>query len=180
MSVESWARRASGLLVPTMGFAHPLGRFQPCAEPCCEKNCEDCGETMINGIWVDIPPLVNNGCVNCEDIEMTSFWLSGTNCGAGSSTHYTILCDPEYVWLMPYWFLSVSYVVRGPLYKCFLRCEMIWHSLTGTLASRSYWELELTSFADPLDHYLPFLETIPNEFGAVYCDAEGTEIHVYI
>ena len=36
MSVESWARRASGLLVPTMNFANPLGRFQPCAGSCCD------------------------------------------------------------------------------------------------------------------------------------------------
>lgn len=43
MSVESWAKRASGLLVPTMSFANPLGRWQPCAGSCCvEDPCLAC------------------------------------------------------------------------------------------------------------------------------------------
>ena len=49
MSVESWARRASGLLVPTMGFAdHPLGRWQPCVGPCCGKTC--CMQVVFSSV----------------------------------------------------------------------------------------------------------------------------------
>ncbi len=75
MSVESWARRASGLLVPTMGFANPLGRFQPCPDgDCCPPcfTCSDCYNGTIPGaLWVDLPLWSNSLCPNCADFEQT-------------------------------------------------------------------------------------------------------------
>jgi len=82
MSVESWARRASGLLVPTLGFAHKLGRFQPCVGPCCGEEpvtCSVCPEgTAPAALEITIAGVTNNDCSNCGDISAASHVIPAT------------------------------------------------------------------------------------------------------
>lgn len=68
MSVESWARRASGLLVPRMSLANPLGRFQVCPPgECCDPvyECQYCAGSGVNApafMQVDVAGVSDNGC----------------------------------------------------------------------------------------------------------------------
>ena len=73
MSVENWARRASGLLLPMRSLAAPW-RFLPC-ESCCfsPTSCNDCYDgTLPSTITVDLPALADGiweGC--CDGFENT-------------------------------------------------------------------------------------------------------------
>ena len=76
MSIESWARRASGLLVPTIGFAdHPLGRWQPCVGPCCEGGpCIVCGhpenpDTGPAQLEIELSGFSSTGDAKCPDCD---------------------------------------------------------------------------------------------------------------
>ena len=67
MSAENWLTRSSGLVVPAMGFANPLGRFQPCGsgEDCCEEiiDCNICdNDAMPQQLDVTVSGVLNAGC----------------------------------------------------------------------------------------------------------------------
>ena len=96
MSVESWARRASGLLVPTAGFAnHPLGRFQPCVGPCCEEGvvCNQCLNNLAPEQLEVTVTGVTSGLCNCSSLNGTFVldWQGGYSCtwcvSAGGGGH---------------------------------------------------------------------------------------------
>ena len=79
MAAENWLQRASGLVVPAMGFAdHPLGRWQPCVGPCC-------------GSWED------PGCTYCSDgmPRYLEVLLSGTS---GMDGTHVIEASAPCVW----------------------------------------------------------------------------------
>lgn len=69
MSVESWARRASGLLVPTRSFAnHPLGRWQPCVGPCCDCSNPACKDGLAPCcLEVEISGIIDDTCTECNE-----------------------------------------------------------------------------------------------------------------
>lgn len=74
MSVQTWARRVSGLLVPRMSLANPLGRFQVCPPgECCECDTTDCpacppfpgpGPPFLE---VTIAGVTNGDCSDCAN-----------------------------------------------------------------------------------------------------------------
>jgi len=69
MSVESWARRTSGLLVPAMGFATARWRWQCWGCGCSSyKDCNDCytGGAWPSTLWLDVPAPSNGTCSNCS------------------------------------------------------------------------------------------------------------------
>ncbi len=67
MGIDRWARRASGLLLPTRRFAWNPWRFLPC-EDCCEEECNctqcDIGTTPAQ-LQVVISGVQNQDCPNC-------------------------------------------------------------------------------------------------------------------
>lgn len=75
MSVESWARRASGLLLPKMSL-NPLGRFQVCKPgECCVEGAEGC-QWCDNGLAPEFVELTIAGvtdgpCTPCSIFNTT-------------------------------------------------------------------------------------------------------------
>ena len=85
MSVESWTRRVSGLLVPTLGFSNKLGHFQPCVGPCCEYgeesgDCPYCDGSPLY-IEVTISGASNNLCTACANLDGTYLSYYSNTCG---------------------------------------------------------------------------------------------------
>ncbi len=176
MSAENWMQRASGLVVPAMGFAnHPLGMFQACAGSCCfdPVDCTDCGNSLIDGVWIDLPVLGNGGCISCADYA-GSYFIGDTPtwCRVVSP-----LSSPPCSLLD---FIIVRYcVIDG---KCFLAASL---QRGFGFDYPLFWALELTSFADPIDHILPYAS--PGETHCwdaassttARCSGVGTTVHVY-
>jgi len=170
MSVESWARRASGLLVPTLGFAnHPLGRFQPCVGPCC--GCESCGVSLAPGVWADITGVLNGTCSDCEDLNTT--WNVGDVTSACEA--YTDVGD-----LCSFYWLFVQYVVVDG--QCCLDVLLYrWFENPYWCYRYVRWRKVLSGYADPLDHTVPYYEddmdcgpgTDP------VCEFRWSSVHVY-
>lgn len=76
MTAENWLQRASGLVVPAVGFAdHPLGRWQPCVGPCCESDvtpCEYCSTGNISRYAeVTIAGVTDGTCSGCSVLNAT-------------------------------------------------------------------------------------------------------------
>ena len=177
MSVESWARRASGLLVPTMGFANPLGKFQVCPGPCCfdPQTCLDCGNALYQGVWVELPELANARCQNCAMIGGT-YW----------ATHPSIPCSAVHLMDDPACVvdqITVWLCYNATTHKCLLKVQL---SKFFTHEYAIIWELELTEFADPIDHILPYRASNSlcttqgsSSSSAVECSGVGTTVHVY-
>ena len=176
MSVESWARRASGLLVPRMGFAnHPLGRFQPCVGPCCEEPlCTDCGDWF--SVWADLPALVDGSCADCELAERTvklGTWTGGAwaYCGGDAGGGASYFCG----WYLN-WFWAHYAVENG---QCYLYAQWF-DQLSGypPYATHITWRLKLSSPASPLDHVIPFYEESEND-PHLECSGVGTTVRIY-
>lgn len=179
MGAENWMRRASGLVVPAVGFAdHPLGRWQPCEGSCCldPSGCEDCGIALHDpGVWVDLPALNNASCESCADFENSYFVSSGNACRSGGG----LVIDPAVCGLDA---IIVSFcLVEG---TCYLTVRIF-----VTFGENSImWQTALASFADPVDHYLPYVSTgyywdpsgcVPTPSDTSLCSAVGTTVHVY-
>ena len=152
MSVESWARRASGLLVPTAGFAkHPLGRFQPCPGSCCfaPESCEDCSGSP-ESLWVDIPPLTDLGAeyCDCSDLDGTYQVTKQSPCRWESSPQATA-CDDGGIYLNGTFWISVS--ISYDHYNFPGVCSIIVQLNIGSNAWWLRWGQIISSFADPID-----------------------------
>jgi hypothetical protein len=70
MSATNWIRRASGLFIPY----HTLApwKFLPCSTGVCcglESGCYI--GPLPNTVWIDIPQLNNNTCLECDQYEAT-------------------------------------------------------------------------------------------------------------
>lgn len=105
MSVESWARRASGLLVPRMGVTP--WRFGPCAN-CCGSGICTCEGSTPTSLEVEISGVtecgVGPGCETCAGdwntthvvtlIEGFCWWeKTFTSCSTTAKVVVTFLAD---------------------------------------------------------------------------------------
>ena len=170
MSVESWARRASGLLVPTMGFAnHPLGRWQPCVGPCCgvPEACTDCFPgAEPESIWIDVPAIANGTCESCADWEGTYELLRFYTCQWGIAVTKHCPCSPLYYPIadLMVWTEVVAEKCR---WSAFLR------TCVGT-TQNVQWRLERNDAVSSFDVTIPFYVNTGTQ-----CDGTGTEVRVY-
>ena len=166
MSVESWARRASGLLVPRMGFAdHPLGRFQPCVGPCC-------GCTLLADppptLWVDLPNLGPGCCANFEATFEVTLDPGITEIGGAPAQQ---------------WDLEISPAICGPVVETLqviaqdlgALCRMTVNLLMPNLAHFLQWRYDsYSSFPDPINESISYAAQ-----QAAPCSGVGTTVHVY-
>ncbi len=178
MSVEGWARTAGGLLLPTMGFAHKLGRFQPCPPgTCCELFCSGCYVgTLPNQLWVDVPLLANDSCSDCDWYEQTflltetspCFW-SVTETDGGPCT----LFDGFYIAGN----LTAGWGEEGAY--CRLRFSATIGIGDGNIDNWTVitWQdfFLNTSPINEIDHMLPYVSRARSDA----CGAIGTLLHVY-
>ena len=175
MSVESWARRASGLLVPTMGFAnHPLGRFQPCVGPCCPpSNCTDCvsdDDILPASLWVDIPELTDVGtfeCIGCGAPIQNTYEVVGVGC-EWESAPVTMQCLHG---TRDHW-VNVEVLYDSKNQTCEIRVKLTLGNPTWWI----YWAQVFVSTVDPIDFpSIPF----DSEFANILCSGVGTTVAVY-
>ena len=185
MSVESWARRASGLLVPRMGFAnHPLGRWQPCVGPCCgfitpPIDCEDCGfGNMPESLWVDMPTLTG-GCSGCDAAYggTHSVPLISSSTPPNCYSYNYIFCPwPDCPCAYDGVLLQFILTDGQCLVEAYLAGTKYYEGCYGQGIA---WQITLTSpLTSPIDITLPFVwEYIPCP--DVGCSAGGGSIRIY-
>ncbi len=88
MSATNWLRRASGLIVPRVGFSTAAWEFQNWG-CCCEATfppdgtCQDClpggSFPFPASMWVDISNVVDGTCSNCSSYNST-YQLTLSSC----------------------------------------------------------------------------------------------------
>ena len=141
--------------------------------PCCFTPgvCKDCYDgTLPQKLWIDIPLLADDECLNCEGYE---------------NTYQVVNPNPLYcVWnlqifdelcptLSTITFLHGFIVVEES--KCWLQA---WLAIGQVGAEQSIiWRKEIASPISTIDHILPFWKYITNE--AAHCNAAGTTVHIY-
>ena len=169
MSAENWMRRASGLVVPAMGFANPMGRFQACPPgECCPVVCGDCypGASPAS-IWIDVPAIANNACSNCGNYEGTYKLdhLGGSPCWWGMVPANECSCVP----------LS-GIVADIRAYVTVIGGQCVWIAFVRTCwrtAQNVQWRQ--TGAIGTWDITLPCYVNVGTD-----CDATGTEARLYV
>ena len=168
MSVESWARRASGLLVPTFGVTAPW-RWLGCFGCSCQ-DCSGCGDSISPGVWVDLPALADGECIACSLLESSVYLSQRLNNCTRYYKAFSAICAPAGYGnnLFAYYAFNES----PYLGKCSLwvRLEIV---VSGGPQVYTYWATQLDTPASPIDHVLSNISSGP------ICDATGTTVHVY-
>lgn len=155
MSVESWSRRASGLLVPTLGFAdHKLGRWMPGEGPCClDCDCIKSSEYTLDVTFADIG---NDVCADCvgynTTYQVTVEEMAGWPGGCSYQSYFSPSCGASDT------SLNVQVFKSGGL--CYVRVYLI---MTGMPGNYSLF-YELVGDASPFDFSgatdIPFIREI--------------------
>ncbi len=162
MSVEGWARRASGLLVPRLGFANLAGQMQPCPDgECCGSGITlPCytGDIPLS-IWIDLPALGNGTCQDCADYAGTyqatwdtigGYWLAlpTNHCGFNNAVLIHLIevggqCS-----------IVVEFFIAGAF------SSVVWSLVVGVISA--------------FDHVVPF-----STDDSQVCLGTGTTVYVY-
>ena len=180
MSAENWMRRASGLVVPAMGFANPMGRFQACPGDCCfiATDCRDCytGGSWPLGwpaqVFVDIPAPADDLCPNCDTVG-----------GVYALDRQFATCN--YAYRDPSWNfpapcggssgLLINFAVRIISNACVLQVNIVFGN-TAPYQFGFIWRHTLSSSISTFDHILDFLTKL---YGSA-CDFDpDSTVHVY-
>ncbi len=132
---------------------------------CCfdPQDCEDCGDMPAAGLWIDLPALTDNACADCEAMEGTHF-LAGPWEGCWLQKWPSLACGFERIRI---WYSLILGV-------CYLNADISKYSFPG---GNAWWRVELTDYADPVDHVLSHHSG--EESGGDLCWATGTTAHVY-
>ena len=160
-------------------MANKLGRFQPCAGPCCFNpgSCEECGPTLANGFWLDLPAFDGGWCgdSNCIQSEQTVWIPTGGACQS-DTVQVIIPCGEVGNALYD---LAVKYIYSEPPPACLCQCSLkVVNEPPG--ADEHYWELSISTLEDVLDFYLPFAREFTTTPGnPLNCLATGTTVHIY-
>ena len=178
MSVERWAKRASGFLVPTLGLANLTGQMQPCPDgDCCDEfapvTCLDCYDgTMPNSVWIDFPALGNVVCAVCDSYEDTYV--------AGNPSPTQQPCIWGFVGTVPgscFPFREITMQYAIALFGTLCR-HFVSFSIRGQfdVEQSISWLLDPPSPVSTIDLTLNFsAETHTVE----HCDPVGTTVHIF-
>ncbi len=179
MSADGWTKTLGGLLLPTMGFANPLGRFQPCTGggDCCydPEVCEDCSGSPAS-LWVDIPALtpgVGDHC-DCSDIAGTyQLTKSPFESCTWELLNQPTDCDDGGIFLNGLFHLNVWILYDSIAYFPGV-CSLFIALYIGSSAWQTWWAQELSEFLDPID-----IPNVPFHSEFTDCYGVGTTAAVY-
>lgn len=195
MSAENWLRRASGLVVPTMGFADNLaGKMQACPSgDCCEifdpDLCDDLHiGTEPKAVFGDFPDIGDDEC-DCSGMEQTVEWDWPDPIGCGDIVFAGPVTEPdcgEDAMLLQFTIRMRRYPSNAPPDPWQLVASIkisggIWrgeHNL--------FWGVPITSSFSEFDFTLSFLGDLlttglpgPKPVIPLICDGTGTTVSIY-